>query len=207
MKSFFYIYKRLTLACGLCLLAACAHLQEPLTEPYSTRQQSTLLPALEHWQAEGKLGLTMGADSQSASFTWHQQGRRFAIHIFGPFGHGSTHLSRDAEGRVTLANPELGTHRAASAEALMTEVLGWQVPVSAMQYWIKGMPAPQEPFDMITGNDGLPAQLLQAGWQVRFTRYQSVGRWQLPERVVATRDDLRLVVVVKQWQIGRREFW
>jgi outer membrane biogenesis lipoprotein LolB len=43
--------------------------------------------------------------------------------------------------------------------------------------------------------------LAQSGWQVRFDRYEAVGALVLPARLEMTTGDLRLRVVVSQWQV------
>lgn len=166
---------------------------------YTADELQKRLPALKHWQAEGKIAITLADDRQSASFSWQQFDRNYNIHVFGPFGQGSTKIKRTSKG-VTLENAELGLHRADSAEQLMEQLVGWQVPVDAMQYWIKGAPAPGLAESVTRDANGLLRQIVQDGWSVDITAYQYVGRWRLPSRLTAQREQVRLLVVIKDWQ-------
>lgn len=205
--DFYSKFKKLLRNAPLCLmvltigvaLSGCVSLSGTPKTPYSAAQQQQLLPNLKYWQAEGKIAFKMGDERQSASFQWQQHNKNYAVHIFGPFGHGSTWVKRTSHG-VTLENAKLGNHRADSAEELMQTLVGWQVPVSNMQYWIKGQTAPDSKAETTLNNEGFIASLVQQGWQVSISSYQTVERWQLPQKIIATRDDMRIMVVIKQWQ-------
>lgn len=163
--------------------------------------QENNLYALTRWQAEGKIALQMGDERESASFQWAQQGTDYAVHLFGPFGQGTTWLRKKARS-VTLENAKTGTHRATTAENLMQEVLGWQVPVTNLQFWLRGIPAKRpkshhierDPAGFITG-------LQQQGWQVIYSKHQDFNGWWLPTKILAERNELRLTIILKNWQL------
>jgi len=83
----------------------------------------------------------------------------------------------------------------------MEALLGWQVPVSNMQYWVKGQLAPNIPIDAPTtlNEAKLPNIMYQDGWTVTISQYQAVGPWTLPRKIIATRGELRLMTVIKSW--------
>lgn len=82
----------------------------------------------------------------------------------------------------------------------MQEVIGWQVPVSNLQFWLRGLPALKPTPSQITRDDtGHLTSLQQQGWQVAYTDYQHFNGWWLPTRVTAQRGDLKIRVVIKQW--------
>lgn len=190
---------RIFLFATFILLAGCQNLRSQQATPYTAAEQERRLPSLQSWRAEGKVSFKIKNQNQSASFHWDQHKGNFILHIFGPFGHSSTWIKRTSHG-VTLENAELGRRQAANAEALMQTLVGWQVPVSNMQYWIKGQPAPGSKAAMTTNDLGFPSELQQQGWQVQIKQYQTVGPWQLPQKLIASRDDMRLMVVINQWQ-------
>jgi outer membrane lipoprotein LolB len=164
-------------------------------------QQDKLLYRVPHWEAEGKIAIQTVNDRQSASFKWTQDNTLYAIHLFGPFGQGTTWLRRTSRG-VTLENAKTGVHQADSAEALMQEVLGWQVPVTNLQFWLRGLPAKKpRPAKQERDSAGFVSRLHQEGWQVSYSRYEHFNGWWLPTRIQAERNDLRLTVVIKHWQL------
>lgn len=193
--------KALLLA-GSCWLLALTGCQSTPQRSSGGAQQEKLLYRAAHWQAEGKIAIQMANDRQSASFKWTQDKADYAIHLFGPFGQGTTWLRRTHRG-VVLENAKTGTHKAASAEALMQDVLGWQVPVSNLQFWLRGLPAKKpRPTELERDPAGFLTHLLQEGWQVSYRQHEHFNGWWLPTRILAERDDLRLTVVIKRWQLS-----
>ncbi len=183
----------------LALLSGCQSTPQKKTTG-GVLQESHLYRATS-WQAEGKISIQMASDRQSASFKWTQNKDNYEIHLFGPFGQGATWLRRTSRG-VTLENVKSGQHKAVSAEALMQEVLGWQVPVTNLQFWLRGMPAKKpRPQNLERDPAGFLSHLHQEGWQVDYSRRQDFNGWWLPTRILATRDDLRLTIAIKNWQL------
>jgi outer membrane lipoprotein LolB len=186
---------------GTCFVLALTGCQSTPHKSSGGAQQEKLLERVAHWEAEGKIAIQMANDRQSASFKWTQDKADYAIHLFGPFGQGTTWLRRTARG-VTLENAKTGSHKAASAEALMLDVLGWQVPVSNLQFWLRGLPANKpRPKNLERDPAGFLAVLHQEGWQVAYSRHEHFSGWWLPTRILAERDDLRLTIVIKRWQL------
>lgn len=194
-------FQKSLLLAGACLLALLAGCQSTPEVPGERAQQEQRLQRIQHWEAEGKIAIRMADDRQSASFKWTQKKDDYAIHLFGPFGQGTTWLRRSS-GRVTLESAKTGVHRAASAEMLMQDVLGWQVPVTNLQFWLRGLPAKKpRPERQERDLTGLLSHLQQQGWEVTYSRYEPFSGWWLPTRIQAERDDLRLTIVVKRWQL------
>lgn len=189
----------LLLSGALLMLGGCQTLPQAPTTGSQIQQQH--LYALRQWEAEGKIALRMGDQRQSANFHWQQQRDNYVIRLFGPFGQGATWLRRTSR-EVTLENAELGIRRARSAEQLMQDTLGWQVPVSNLQYWLRSLPAPRTDIQQEQRDEqGFLSHLEQQGWQVSYSRYQSVNGWWMPARIVAHRDDLHLTLVIHQWRL------
>lgn len=181
------------------LLSAC---QSTLVLPENVSRQQEAIRRIPSWQAEGKIAINMNGERQSASFDWQQQHGNYVIHLYGPFGQGATWLRRTSKG-VSLENADIGNRRAATAELLMQETLGWQVPVSELQYWIRGLAAPKPAPSVLELNDNqLIAQLEQQGWQVTFSRYGLHEGWVLPEKLSAEREGIEVTLVVKRWQLA-----
>lgn len=182
------------------ILSACQ--TTPQIAPIGVEQQQQLIRRMPSWRAEGKIAINMDGERQNAAFDWQQRHSNYVIHLYGPFGQGATWLRRTSKG-VTLENAEIGMRRAANAEQLMEDTFGWQVPVSDLQYWIRGLTAPQpDPSAIETDEHGLISTLEQQGWQVNYDRYQEHDGWILPAKLTATRDAITVTIVIKQWQLA-----
>lgn len=196
-----HLPKNLLLAvlCLAALLSGCQSTPQKASSD-GLLQESQLVRAA-HWEAEGKIAIQMANDRQSASFKWSQHKENYDIHLFGPFGQGTTWLRRTSR-HVTLESAKTGLQKASSAEALMHDVLGWQVPVSNLQFWLRGLPA-KKPRPTASTRDpaGYLIELQQEGWQVAYSRHKDFGGWWLPTRILAERGDLRLTIVIKHWRL------
>ena len=171
------------------------------------KQHLANLQHIKRWSAEGKIKLTVNQSAHSAAFKWKQFNNNYSIHFFGPFGLGSTWLRRTSKG-VTLESSNEPIQRAANAEELLLKQTGWQVPVSNLQYWIKGQPAPSIPVkNAVLDTSGAYLSFEQQGWQLLFSRHQAktlhsgLSAVQLPGKLIATRDNLKVLAVLKQWEL------
>lgn len=182
------------------LLTGCQSLPRQSTIPDAAWQQS-LLAEQTNWRSKGKLSVVYEARANSAQFTWSQQSDDYQIHLFGPFGQGSTWL-RKSGALVSLESTEIENQVAASAEQLMEINFGWQVPVSNLLYWMRALPAPQQPISAEQRDEhGYLSNLHQQGWTISYKQYQHFDRWWLPAKLIARRGQLKVVIVIKHWDI------
>lgn len=169
-------------------------------------QQQLRLQNINNWQFDGKLGVRSPYDSGSASIKWQQFPRAYNIHISGPLGQKRMHVQGE-ENKVSLHRAGQPSISADNAEALLQEATGWNLPISQLSYWVRGLPAPKLPSEQLTlGDNGLIAELQQAGWHISYTQYapQQYLDTQvlLPSRIQAVNDELRLTLVIRTWQLG-----
>lgn len=189
----------------LTLLAGCAG-HAPAPDAPRDRgdwaAQAERVENLERWRLAGKIGLRTPESAQSANLDWVQAPRHYRMLISGPFGAGRSVLEGTPTG-VTLTTGE-GRFQAATPEQLMQERLGWSLPISALDYWIRGLPAPNMQHALETDERGFPQRLRQAGWIIeyrdwRWTPALAGGLW-LPRRLVMTYGNLRATLIVNQWR-------
>ncbi len=195
----------LTLAL-IALLAGCATQapsQKEDRHPGDWRTQQSRIEALDTWTAAGKVGIRTPDDSQSANLDWAQQAHRYRISVSGPWGTGRNTLEGDAH-QVTLTNGE-GTFQADTPEELMAQQMGWALPLSSLDYWVRALPDPRGPHRLSEDDVGFPATLDQAGWHIEYRDWsQADGLW-LPRRMIMTYDDIRTTLVINRWQPGQAE--
>ena len=197
--------KLLAAALMLAALGGCATAPLPAIDNWNDYQSQ--LAQLQHWQLSGKLGVRMAANAAnskrggSAYLNWEQNPAAYAIRLSGPLGQGTTWIRGD-DGGVSLEQAGQAAVRADSPEALVAQTLGWELPIGDLFYWVRGIPAPRAPIAQQAKHpSGSLAQLQQSGWQLDFSRYNAVGPWQLPGKIVAHRDGLRLTLIIKNWQL------
>lgn len=184
------------LAAAALLLAACA--PQPARPPVDAAANAALARRLDHWQLSGKIAVRQDDHGHSGFLTWRQDGERYRIRVAGPLGTGGFTVD-GGPGAVTLITADRQV-TAASPEQLLDKALGWHIPVSPLIYWVRGLPAPGG-LESIQYDKGLPATLSQNGWQVAFASFTTVDAVVLPSRLVLARGDVRIIVVIKQWQL------
>ncbi len=192
-------------AATLLLLAGCAS-QPPLPETADWQTQQQQLAKIEHWQLKGKMGYRQADDGGSAWIDWQQHPDQLELRLSGPFGAGATYL-RSEPGFTELVQSGKTPLIANSATELTRYLFGWQWPVEALQYWVRGMPSPNSEAESLSLNpEGLLASLEQAGWQLEFSRYRQHQAWLLPGKIKGKRlaDDgeTSFTLAIKSWQIG-----
>lgn len=189
------------------LLAGCAGQQSHETveghgDPALWQTHKTQLSTLDAWQIEGKVAIRSAEDSASGSVFWLQRQDYFDIRISGPMGQGASRLT-GRPGLVELEVANQGRFKAATPEALLEQQLGWRLPVSHLSWWIRGLPAPDNPSQIVLDDNSRLARLRQDGWVIEYSRYALHNDNWLPERIKMVGHDLDITFVIKSWQPRR----
>lgn len=184
------------------LLAACAVTPQRAMEDSGQllRARQAALAARSVWSFDGRIGVTQGEQGWHALLNWQQRAEEYTIRISAPLGQGVGVLQGGPAG-VVLRTPDHKEQRAADAEALMYAQFGWRVPVSGLRYWLLGLPDPTQPATTTFDRDGRLAELSQAGWVIRFTRYAQTARAALPDRLSLNNATMKVKLVIDNWQL------
>ena len=188
----------------IALLAGCAGFgsREALQgqgDPQQWRAHKEQLSTLDGWQINGKVGIRAPRDSGSGTLFWLQRQDYYDIRLAGPLGRGAARLT-GRPGGVVLEVANQGRYEAPSPEALLEQQLGWQLPVSHLVWWVRGLPAPDSKSQLTLGDDSRLASLSQDGWQVQYLSYTEQNGYWLPERLKLHGKDIDVTLVVKDWQ-------
>lgn len=158
------------------------------------------LTAATRWQFSGKLAVRTAEQSESAQVLWLQDGNHFDIHLSGPAGLKATHIY----GTQGDANFEQGDRLASadSVEALSEQLVGWPLPATELTWWLRGLPATNARSRSVSyTTEGWLSYLAQDGWAIHFSNQQRVGHLVLPGRIEATRGEVKIILVIKEWQV------
>lgn len=151
------------------------------------------------WHTEGRVGIRTKDDALSGNFTWDHSPEYYELNIFGPFGQGATRLFGipNKEANLSYDDKEL---KGNNPEVLLYRELGWNFPVTNVQYWIRGLAAPNSKAEIAYREDGVsPTQIIQDGWTIAYKEYSSVGHLQLPQRLQVTRSPYRVNLIITDW--------
>lgn len=163
--------------------------------------QQDQLQDLHRWELRGRVNIRYDNESYTPRIQWSQQSNDYQITLWGTFNAGYTHIV-GRPGYVTL---EQGGDilSANSPEQLILQQLGYELPVSYLKYWIKGLPAPGSVAELVFNELNQLSQLRQEGWTVDFTDARQYDAITLPRRVELTRaqNDIRLRFIGLNWTL------
>jgi outer membrane lipoprotein LolB len=173
--------------------------QATTTAQWKNHQEKMM--ALNQWQAEGRLAVTQGKKGANASFVWQQTGDHFDVKLFGPFGSGAVYISGNPQW-VTLKETNGKIHSAKSPEQLLQSVAGWQVPLTGLHYWMRGIPSPKgQTTQHQIGDHGFLQSLQQDGWQIDYDGYLVDNATVLPSKLNLQNKKLKVKMVIKNWKV------
>lgn len=189
--------KRLASLILAALLSACAAVPPaPVNIPTNVEQLPT-------WLATGRIAIAAGGAGGAGSFTWHQDGENLRIALRGPLGAGGLEIQSDGS-NMNLRDSSGTSLDAQQASARLRARLGVDLPLSSLRYWMLGMPAPRVDASVTDAAGSAPRVIEQSGWRVDFNRFREVAGFSLPERLTAKHSDVRLRVIIDDWQVPPR---
>lgn len=161
-----------------------------------SKQSASLLPNFEVF---GKVGFSDGRKGGNATLAWTQQGKNFQVRLYGPLGGGSI-LIDGQPGHITLVQPDGKSTVAKNPDVLVQTQLGLTIPVSGLQFWLRGIPAPgQPPLHIQRDAEQRIWEFFQQGWTISYQAYQSKKNIEFPLKLTLTNGPIRLKFIFHRW--------
>jgi len=152
---------------------------------------------------EARIGVRQDGDGYSGSLLWRHSVERDVVELFTPVGTLHARLSRDADGAV-IEMADGRRQREPDAASLSRRVIGWELPLAELPYWLFTRPAPiDRPAQLESDAAGRPTRLTQAGWAVFYRDYFQNASDPLPSRLDLEREGLKVRLVVSRWSDAR----
>lgn len=184
------------------ILSACAGMRSPpLLAPEA---QEVLLRDLSAFTLSGNATVISTHDSIRAGLKWTQDAGESRVRLSGTFA-GSVTVTWQP-GAVRLESSKGQRLQGAEAEQALVDELGFIPPFEALRYWVLGLEAPGEPaIERTTSDSGRIEELKQQQWRIRYKEWRNVrvrgGAVAVPRQMTVSRDDLRLTVIVRKWEL------
>jgi outer membrane lipoprotein LolB len=170
------------------LLSACATM--------NSHNNSIKKISSDNWSMEGKVGIQSQEVNGSASLIWQQNKDSYNIRLFGPLGLGAVRLMGD-DNQVKYVNQQGVIFTADSPEILLKQNLGWDMPISNLIYWVKGIPAPEFKAEKNYNMQHQLVQLKQQGWTIQYVRYFSDN---LPQLIALDKRNIKIKLLINTWR-------
>lgn len=146
----------------------------------------------------GRVAIKHDGARSSAGLRWVHSPNEDEVLLLAPLGQTVARIHRDTQG-VML--DESGKHHfAQNAEALTQQVLGWELPLSGLRYWVTGLPNSGSEADIQRDANGQVSVLRQDGWEINYSRYTGDTADSLPLRFVLRREKLEIMVLIDEWE-------
>jgi len=160
--------------------------------------------AQERFELDGRIAMRYRDDSASATIHWQHKPENDSLTLSSPLGQTLTALTRDASG-ATLVDSEQKTHRAQNVAELTERLLGWQLPLDNLTYWVVGRAAPDITYQLQQDNEHGLTRLTQSGWVVTYSRWQQVDGVNLPSKLSLVGRGVELRLVIVDWKLAGME--
>ena len=168
------------------------------------RAPAALDPDRVRFELNGRIGVQNGDEGMSGLLRWLHEPETDQLWFSSPLGSSVAMLVRDENGVELVSGPG-PPRRAANAEVLTREALGWDLPLSGLEYWILGRPAPATGTERIDRDpaNGRLTRLVQHGWSIDFRRYLDTEWGALPALIHLEYGSLQIRLVVDRWELQR----
>jgi len=196
-----------SLAIALSGCAATAPRRAPASAAVAAEQlaqRQAWIAQTETWAFSGRAAISRGDRGGSGRIEWDQRDRdRYTVALSAPVTRQSWRLSGDARsGAGRIEGLDGGPREGASAEALLMQTTGWEVPLRPLARWVRGAPAEDVPVEAVEYDaEGRIAVLRQSGWTVRYAEWRSgpPGGPDLPVRIEAESGQARVRLAIEDW--------
>ncbi|MBU0455842.1 MAG: lipoprotein insertase outer membrane protein LolB [Pseudomonadota bacterium] len=197
-----YLYRAIFIV--FFILSGCATLPSssaPHNVYMSWQTRIRQLNTIQKWQLQGAMAISTTQQSATAELNWRQLSAvRYQINLFGPIGIGSAEIKGNSQ-IVVLKTGRGERYQSKTPERLVYKALGWNLPVSSLFYWIRGLPVPNVPAQQRFDAYQHLSILNQQGWSIRYLRYTGVRKFDLPSLMQLQKSGVALKIVIKTWAI------
>lgn len=153
---------------------------------------------LTSFHINGRISVRYGAEGFSGNVSWRHVDETDEFVILTPLGQGAARIIKNSAG-VSLELPDQPTMRAPDAETLTQSTLGFALPLSGLAHWVQAQPVGSQA-KLRYSEAGMPEQIIEQGWQIDYLGYRAQGALQLPGKVFMENTDLKLRLVIDEWQ-------
>lgn len=163
--------------------------------------------AIDAFEINGRVSVKVKADNKGypGKLRWQHVGVNEDLWVYTPLGNLVARLKQDAQSAV-ITDSKGEEYRAGTLAFLAPDVLGYNLPVDALQYWIRGLPWPKAYVQHVARDDtGRLMAMSQDGWQVSYQAWTPGPPPGLPIKLIAENNDMRLNLVIDQWKFSNLE--
>ncbi len=166
---------------------------------WEARQRALL--DLDSWDVHARSALKLETGVYNIGIRWQRQAENSTILLEAPFGQGVFRIESDASEKYRLRLPDGRVFENSSAESLLEDMIGWSLPISGLEYWIRGLPRPGSDYSHRLDPNGRARSINQDKWSIGYLDYFArEENLQLPRRVKLVNDNVTFKLIIEHWQ-------
>ena len=168
----------------------------------SWAEQRALIEQSNNWQLRGRVNVRYQNESHTPRIQWQQQEDKYIIRLWGTFNAGNTIIT--GEPNLVKMEHDGKIVTATSPESLILENLGYELPVSHLEFWVRSLPFPNSDSELEFNDLNNVSVIKQDGWEISYPEVRQFDGITLPRRVEITRtaNDIRLRFVGLSWIVN-----
>ena len=166
-------------------------------------EQQAVVAEVTQWNLYARAVLKAKGGVYNLGMRWQRlENGRFTMLLEAPFGRGVLRI--DAVGpeefRLRLPNGQLFVNT--TVEALLVDVVGWSLPFSGLDYWVRGLPHPGADYRHRLDSAGRAQSIRQDGWDIAYHDYfaEAGDEPSLPRKLKLSNETVSLKLVIERWQ-------
>lgn len=158
------------------------------------------LPAGEPFDILGRVLASSEGRAFSSGFRWRHDVDEDEIWLMSPAGQVLAHIAATAD-EATFTAVDQQQYQASSVESLMQRALGWAMPLSRLQYWVRGVTVPGSAVTSVVRDaSGRVSELEQDEWRIRYAYTAASADPQQPRRLDLLRGTQQIRLVIDEWR-------
>jgi outer membrane lipoprotein LolB len=146
------------------------------------------------WFFSGRIAVSRNGDGGQAKIQWQQNQQGMMFVLDAPLGAGQWKLQQDGT-IYRLSGFAGGVREGNDPQAMLKEATGFDIPFGALPFWVRGLRT-QQSHAIDFAESGLPSAIHDNGWLIQYENWDAQQR---PLRLVATQGELRLRLIIDQW--------
>jgi outer membrane lipoprotein LolB len=195
-------------ACAVLAIAGCSQFanlaeQQHAQALWASQQQE--MAKYNDWDMHSRAVVKLEAGVYNIGIRWQRDPDSFMMLLEAPLGQGVFRIESKPGEAYRLRLPDGRVFENLTAEALLEDVIGWSLPISGLDYWIRGMPRPGSVYSHRVRADGRTRSIKQDQWVISYLDYfEQQEDPRLPRKIKLVNDTIAIRLVVERWQPAKQ---
>ena len=197
------MFRSIFFAFAVLAIVACSQrgLQDEQAAQLLWASEQQFAGQFDTWDIHARAVIKLKGELYHIGIGWQRAPESFKMLLEAPFGRGVFRIESTPGTGYRLSLPDGRVYRNNTPEALLEDVIGWSLPISGLDYWIRGMPAPGSDYSHRIGAGGRTRSIGQDQWNIEYLDYFSEQRNpQLPRKIRLASEDVTLKLIIERWQ-------